>query len=566
MQPWQPAPKKRNRGKLVALVAVGVLLLGGVAFAGVTLVNKTSAAPDAMASMVPANDQLYVTAYLDPGADQKINLRNLLQRFPAMKGKDATQQIDSGLEQLLQPTGLSYAEDVKPWLGTQIAVAGRLDDSGNPDAAVLIATKDDAKTLQTMKRVEGLSKNAELTWTSTSYKGVEIREGHAPQSNGGGSALASITSPAYAVVDHTLVVATSLDRLQRVIDADQGSSDDLASDPNFQKARGALPDQVLGMAYVNVGGLIDAYLPQLEAGLGFADLPSGCGSDQLTKSLDSLRAFRGLAMGLSAQTDGLQLDAGLSMDRTKLPSAAASAVDSADHENAGLSFVPKDALGAVAVNGAGVLDQELSTVGKCQPDVKKQLDEYGVPAILSNLAGDMTLEVRPGAKGTPGGALIAAVKDEAKMRSSLDTLATKLLQLNGSSDKPKSETYQGVTIESAQLTPQDEVQPSWAVTDGVVIIATSPDEVKAAIDAHAGGDITTSPNFQQAASHVDLNSPDLVYADVSKILGAVESSMDSSGRQEFQQIAENLQPIKATILQAGVDGDVLSVRWFVLVP
>src|SRR4051794_13053988 len=64
----QHPPQKRHRGRLVALVAVGILLLGGVAFAGVMLVNKTSAASDQLAKMVPASDQLYATAYLDPGA------------------------------------------------------------------------------------------------------------------------------------------------------------------------------------------------------------------------------------------------------------------------------------------------------------------------------------------------------------------------------------------------------------------------------------------------------------------------------------------------------------------
>src|SRR4051812_21450113 len=141
--PGPQEPRRRHRGKLVAAIVIGVLLLGGVAFAGVMLVTKSSAAPDKLAGMVPASDQLYATAYLDPGADQKINLRDLLQRFPAMQGKDPVQKLDETLEQLLKPTGLSYTADVKPWLGTQIAVSGKLDDSGNPDAAVLIASKDD---------------------------------------------------------------------------------------------------------------------------------------------------------------------------------------------------------------------------------------------------------------------------------------------------------------------------------------------------------------------------------------------------------------------------------------
>ena len=152
------------------------------------------------------------------------------------------------------------------------------------------------------------------------------------------------------------------------------------------------------MAYLNVGGLIDQSLPQLEAGLGFADLPAGCGADQLNKSLDSLRAFRGLGMSLSAQPDGLQFDAGLAIDRSKLPSEAASAVDSADHENVGpvLRSVGRVWRGRGERSGAARAASS-RPLGKCQPDVQNQLDQFGVTGILSNLSGDITVEVGPGA-------------------------------------------------------------------------------------------------------------------------------------------------------------------------
>src|SRR4029450_7665971 len=124
-----------------ALIVGGIVLLGGVAYAGVMLVDKVSATPDQMAQMVPAKDQAYVTAYLDPGADQALNLRDLLQRFPALKQKGAGKAIDEGLEGLLRPSGLSSVRDIKPWLGTQIAVAGRMDKDGNPSLAVMFASK-----------------------------------------------------------------------------------------------------------------------------------------------------------------------------------------------------------------------------------------------------------------------------------------------------------------------------------------------------------------------------------------------------------------------------------------
>jgi hypothetical protein len=104
------------------------------------------------------------------------------------------------------------------------------------------------------------------------------------------------------------------------------------------------------------------------------------------------------------------------------------------------------------------------------------------------------------------------------------------------------------------------------VTNGVAIIATTPAEVKAAIDAHGGEGITSSANFQQAATHVDLNSGNLVYADISAILDAVETNVSSGGDAATEAILANVRPVKATILQSGLDGDVLTVRWFFLVP
>jgi Protein of unknown function (DUF3352) len=567
--PYGPAPRRR-RGKVVAAVVAGVLLVGGVAFAGVMLVTKQSAAPDALAKMVPARDQVYATAYLDPGADQKLNLRNVLGRFPALKGTDPAQKLDEGLEQALKPSGLSFVEDVKPWLGTQIAVAGRMDDSGKPDADIMIASKDDQKALDTMKRLERLSSNAEFKWRDESYKDVSIRVGTAPQSSFGGDATPFGNELAYGIVDHSLVLASSFDRMQEVIDADQGSGDALADDDNFTKARDALPDHVLGMAYLNLGDLIDKTIPQLEAGLGFASLPNGCGADQLNKSLDALRAFRGLAFSLTAETNGVALDAGIVIDRSKLPSGAATIVQPDAHQNVALSYTPENAFGLLALNGASGLDAGLGQLSKCDPNVNRQIEHLGVKDVLAQLSGDLGVEVDQGSGGgVPSGALIASVKDEGAMKAALDKLVSNLGQLGSSGPvpKPTSQTYQGVTIESLQLDPSNtDVVPSWAVTDGVAIIATTPDEVKAAIDAHKGNDITDSSTFQQAAAAVDLDSTAMAYVDVGKVLDAVQANLSGFDLASFKKEVENVRPVKASIVASTSDGDVVGFRWFFLVP
>ena len=85
--------------------------------------------------MVPASDQLYATAYLDPGADQKINLRDLLQRFPALQGKNPVDKVDEGLEQgVLGLLGLGAVVAVQAH-GVLVVVACRAH--GRPRARLL---------------------------------------------------------------------------------------------------------------------------------------------------------------------------------------------------------------------------------------------------------------------------------------------------------------------------------------------------------------------------------------------------------------------------------------------
>jgi hypothetical protein len=552
----------------VALIAAGVLLLGGVAFAGVALVDRMSTPPDALAGMAPATDQAYVTAFLDPGADQALNLRDLLERFPALQGKDPGKSLDEMLESALRPSGLSWVEDVKPWVGSQIAVTGKVDQkTGFPDIAVLIASDDDAKALDTLKRVERLSDNANLRWTSETYKGIEIRVGRgAPGGPEPGDPISGLGQRVgYAIVDHTVVVATSPDRVEAVIDADQGDGDSLADDETFQQARDALPDDMLGMAYVNAGGLLDQVIPTLEAGVGFSELPAGCAGDDLNQSLDALRAFRGVGVSLTAETDGVALDAGVALDTSKLPSGGPVDPSSA-HESSVLSFMPKDAYALITLSGADAFRQQVEQIEKCAPDARDQLEEYGVKDILANLSGDMGITVGPGrSTDAPVAALVAAVKDEANMKTSLERLASKLAE--DADVKPTSETYQGVSIESLPVDEGDEgILPSWAVTDGVAIVASNPDAVKAAIDAHAGEDVTDSPTFQQAAAKVDLENSGMLYVDVRAALDAVETTMSGSALEDFQRFTENVRPVKATIIEGSSDGDVLSLRWFFLVP
>ncbi len=553
--------RDRGRGKLVALIVAGVILLGGAVFAAVKVITALTGTGDVLAKMVPADNQFYVTAYLDPGASQKLYLRDLAGKFPALQSKDLAKTLDQKLEQALRPTGLSYVRDVKPWLGSQLAVTGQVSDAG-PTIAVLIASKDDDLAGRTLSRLEGVSENTGLTWKGQDYKGVEIRVGTGPAGVGGGVFGDSV---AYAVVDHTAVIASGLGAVEQVIDADQGSTSNLGDDATFTATGDTLPSSVLGMAYVNTGVLIDKYLPQIRSGLDQFGASGPCGKNATT-SLDSLRVFRGMGLSLSADPDGILLDIGVSMDRSKGPSPGPEGDDAAieDHRNVTLSFTPPNAYGLFGLAGADrIARTTLKQLEDCASSSLSELDQLGVQSVIANLGGDIGLEFQPGTKSTPGGAIFAQAKDGGQMQAALDELFDRVAE----GADVRSQDYKGTTIKSIQVPDLREMgwEPAWAVVDGVGIVASAPQALEAAIDAHGGSDVTTGERFEQAAGHVDLDSKAILYVDVGGVLEAVRATVPADLQADFDQGVENVRPLKAVVLSATSSGDSAEEQLFFLI-
>ncbi|MGH2720088.1 MAG: DUF3352 domain-containing protein, partial [Actinomycetota bacterium] len=108
--------------------------------------RKEEAASGA-ASIVPANALAFVSVSLDPPNDQKRNLQGVLAKFPELNSEEEfSAQLDALLTGLFEDTGLTYAEDIKPWLGKEVAfVVLPPKDQGEgaePLLALLIETTD----------------------------------------------------------------------------------------------------------------------------------------------------------------------------------------------------------------------------------------------------------------------------------------------------------------------------------------------------------------------------------------------------------------------------------------
>jgi hypothetical protein len=548
----EPTTAKRSAGRIagIALAVAFVLVAGSAAVALYALRGS----PDSLGRMAPANSDFYVSVNLDPGLGQKTNLSRLASKFPALHGpseirKNVYEALDGMVRQIVP--GMSFTRDVEPWLGSQVALIGRIDSGG--DVAVLIASKDDQAAEVALAKA---TKQSGARWTTSVHAGVTV---HVGQGAGAG---------AHAIFDHAAVMGTTEQIVDDVIDADQGTSPRLIDSAAYTKTVASLPEDRLALAFVNYPHLVKALT-------GSAIDPGLLGPVSGGASLD---AYQGLGVALSAASDGLSLDVAAPVDRSKLSPEELAALSSDHGADPLIAWVPAKAFAFLAGPqlGAKSFIQSLEGTSDVVPGLSRNLRRLGItgPDGLENhLTGDLVVEGEAGS-GTPGGAILLGTDDEAAMQRSLDLMAQRFVpQLLGSSGarvtySPSRKirvvhktppmrwatvTHNGATIRyMASPTPAPGLQVAYTVTNGMGIVGTSPEEVEAVIDTKAGGPSAASaPTFVAALSHGSTQG-DVVYVDFQSLFDMLGS----------QGVSENLKPLRTLIVTGHQTPDLVTERAF----
>jgi hypothetical protein len=562
--PDAPSPSGHRGRRLLVMVAATLIVLGGGVAAAAFFVMRGSNAE--LLELVPASSEVVVTASLDPSAGQKMNLLALAHRFPALgDDQDLRRQVNRALDEALESSGLSH-DDVLPWLGSEVAIV--VDFSPNDDVvttSALLASTDDGAAEGALDKAMTASLGAGQT---RDYRGVTMHLfGSGPSSMG------------YAIVDHVVVISNHEVGLTRVIDVSEGTTPNLVDDPDFVDTISTLPEDKLGLVYVNPTELVSRALS--DSGLGAA-----VGS---APGLDSVRALRSIGITLSAQPEGLAFDLTVRLDPSKLDPATREALDEPVHENATLSLVPANSYAVATQQGLDanlkqVLDQALST-----PEGERLRQRLGIDDALSALTGDTTFEIGPGSGATPvGGALVLGVDDPAAVQHTLDGLADlalasqqrahvsspfpvqggrsrqQMTQLRPLKPGPGPEvawrttTYQGTTIRylvDPSLSGSGFL-PAYAVLDEAALIASSPAEIRKLIDVKGGEpSITSTSAYTRALARVPSGSSSL-YVDVEGIVSQFASALPPD-------VEANLEPIKTVVTGGTNSSSRVTARLFI---
>ena len=557
-----PGGRSTLKAKLpIIAVAVALLLaISGGAAAAIFFLKPGTA----VEKLVPGSADVYAIVYMDPPIGQKANLLSIAHRFPDLKtDQDTAREADEALNKAFKDSGLSYTNDVRPWLGSQLGIAAKITDPAQ--AVFLIASKNDSKARAALAKVRNSEQARKLSWSQETYRGVAVSVG-TPASGNAKDTLV------YAYVDHTVVLGNSVAFVREVIDTDQGKMARLVDSTNYKTTMSRLPAEKLALVYVNGKAVSDRLKEEATK-----ESRRGVRVTVPQKSLDQLDAFRGLGFALVAKPNGLAANLAVMLDPSKLAPETRAALSAAPHKNRTLEWIPRRAYGLLMTTSLKQSVQPVVDQLTTSPEAKQVMVQFGLTGptgALAHLTGDAALEVDHGTSRYPAGAILLATDDTASMQTFLDKVAAaaqqELAEHVPGGAVLKKETFHGVTITSlsgAQLN-QLGLAPAYAVTNGLGIVASSPQEVRALIQAHETGQNVTSSERFQAVSKESFQSPDSVfYVDIAETAGAVRDLLPEKERKEYDsKVAPDLDPLKAFMMTSQNGGDQVSEDLFLLIP
>ena len=339
------------------------------------------------ASLAPAGSLIYGQATLNPDDDQQAALDALIEKFPG-EGS-AGERIRGLLEKAFSETGtgLSFADDIEPWLGDE---AGFFVSSLSPGAdgtgALLVATEDEGKAQ------DAIEKAAEGEGKAATYKDHDYFT-----FTGNGAA---------GVVDGWVVLG-NVGGFKAAVDTADGGTP-IEDDDSYTKTLADAPEERLGFVYFNTPAFVDQ-LAKSDSGaaLGpFADLLKEPVLATLNANEHGVRLEAALPESISSALPIISEGSDLA---AQLPADSWLALAQPDLGKTIGYFV--DAFGDVA-GGRDALAQQLEAA------TGLNLDKDVIAWM-----GDWSLFVRGTTVAELNGALVVETSDEAASRRFIDAIA-----------------------------------------------------------------------------------------------------------------------------------------------
>ena len=481
--------------RLVIALTTLIVLAGGTFLAAYLFLF--AGVSDRAASLAPADTIAYVNVYLQPSSSQQMKLGALLGRLPGFEDTSTLdEKIDEVTQNLLSTAGIDYRADIRPWLGNQASLALRpaVEGGAEPDAIAFLAVTDEAEADAALNRV---AEEDGSTVEASDHAGVEI---------------SATDGMAWAFVDELLVVSPSAEGVEASIDA--GSADSLADTDGFSRAMAELPEDHLASLYLDLSR-----------------------AAQLAGGEAELSGWSVAGAALVVEEEGLRLTGVAPFDEAAASASARAGVALATEPSSLVEWMPADTQAEAVIFGLRQTIEDAEAAAPGAPEGQQLTDAlttlrtvlaFGLGLdldadLLPLLDREAAIAVSGIADGLPTGQVLLRPTDANAAASVLTRLVDGLRGLGASVETEAAGERAEITI--VEVPEFGEV--AYTVVDGLVILALSADDVRAAITANETGDnLAATDAYVRTFELAGERAGNEIYVDLGAALeatGAAES-------------------------------------------
>ena len=486
----------------ILLVSCLALVLPACGSGGGAKTDETKRA----AGLVPKDALAYVSANIEPSDAQKSHVASILEKFPKVQRKTFDSERDQLLGMAVSKLGLNYETDVKPWLGSELALAV-LPDTPAPDPVALIKSNDDAKAKPALDKAVARP-DADATYRLVKGFAVVVQKKH----------------------------ANLLDVISRQAD-DSASS--LSEQDKFKRVVDQLHDDRLLVAWADGHALVELGKAAIARTGGRARINVSALPSLGMAALDVHAEDNALALGGLVETPGSS-----GGGDTKLTDA-----------------LPENSLGAItAWNIGGGLDELLRGVLGANPQVtntfQRLQQQIGLDVrqdVLSWMHGETVIVAGPPTTGTiPDFALVVSPTDKAKAEAAVTKIATLLERRLGVKLDQRPAPGGGTEYVFPAAIRQG-IQPAMALLSDKFILASSPEYL--GVLAKGGGGFDSGNAFKNTLDSAKSGTQFQMVLQLSSIRSYIETLLTGQSKTRYDR---DLKPwvdhLDAAALRVRKDG------------
>jgi hypothetical protein len=482
------------------LLRISLLAILAIAATGCGTAQKAASTPEG-AGFAPASTAVYVTGVTDPDSSQWAKADELLGRFPGRE------KLLAEARKELQKDGLTWEQDVKPALGSELNLALLDFNDAEHNYVFFTKPKDQAKFDHLLETGDDPQVHREVDgWT--------------------------------VFADN----AQALDNFEQAREV----GDTLADVPEFQDAMAHEPDDAVLRGYVSGQRLYD--LIEQEA----AKSPDARDLRRFSQSFGKLES---VSFSSGAKDDGLAIQAAYQSKGLPTTGSFSPELD---------QTLPANALAYVAFgNLEDAFDNVLLSGDESIPGIKTKITEleqalgFSIKSDLLPLFSKQgAIAVYRGGTETPNVLVALEVPDEAAARKVVDRFAA-LASLGGQEVLPVP--IQG--LEGKQIV-LDQLTITVVVADGKLVLSNDAGLVDQAFGN--GEKLAMDPVYEEAldSSGAPREMSSLVYLNLQSGIPYVFRSAFGSVSPE---VRANTAPLHSTVLYSKQDGDRATISGFLTI-